>query len=403
MSDVTHILVGTERWSLRVPAERQVLLRRDAVVPSTATPAELTREALEHPIGFDSLRSALTPDDRVTIVLDPNLPAITAILQEVLVHLCSAGIQPAAVTILTPANSKQTWINELPDAFADVRTEIHDPTDETKLAYLATTAAGRRLYLNRTLVNADFVVLVSGRGYDPLTGYAGAEAAIFPSMANQDIQNSLRGQYSTEVPGSEPWPLRAEAAEIAWLLGTPFFIQVIEGFGDTVAQVVAGLPQSSEAGIQSQDAHWRATVSETPDTVIAAISGEPSRTTFLDVSKAAAAAARVVRKGGRIAVLTTSAPTLGTGAQLLRSMDGPKGAHKRLALQQPEDWSACYLWAFAAQHQSLFLASDYPDDIVEELFATPIHSPSEVQRLIDSGGMILVIPDAHKTMVSLEP
>jgi hypothetical protein len=45
--------------------------------------------------------------------------------------------------------------------------------------------------------------------------------------------------------------------------------------------------------------------------------------------------------------------------------------------------------------------SGYPDDVVEELFATPIHSATEVQRLIDSGQKVLLIPDAHKTMVTV--
>jgi len=39
--------------------------------------------------------------------------------------------------------------------------------------------------------------------------------------------------------------------------------------------------------------------------------------------------------------------------------------------------------------------------VSEELFATPIASASEVQRLIDAAELVLVIPDAHKTMVEL--
>jgi nickel-dependent lactate racemase len=402
MSDITQLVVGTEKWLLRIPAERHIALEGLSQTAVTASPAELTREALEHPVGLVALRQALTPDDQVAIVLEPNLPAISEILQEVLAYLCSADIQPASITIITPPNSVQDWVDQLPEAFADVRTEIHDPTDASKLAYLATTAAGRRLYLNRTLVNADLVLLLTGRRFDPVTGYAGAETAIFPAMTNEATQKSFVGQYSTEVPGAEPWPVRAEAAEIMWLLGAPFLVQIIEGFGDTVAEVVAGLPESIGSGIRSLETRWRAKIRESPDTILATISGDPSRISFLDLAKAAATAARVVRKGGRIAILTRASPQLGDGAQLLRSMDSLKGARKRLALQQPHDWLACYLWAFATRHNSLFLASQYPDEVVEDLFATPIRDPEEVQRLIDNGGTILIVPDAHKTMVSLE-
>ena len=111
--------------------------------------------------------------------------------------------------------------------------------------------------------------------------------------------------------------------------------------------------------------------------VIAAISGDPERVTFLDLAKAAACAARVVSKGGRIAVLTDAAPALGDGAELLaRPLDGPTRRGKVLAKEKPDDWAARYLWAFAAKHASLFLASGYPDDVAEELFATPIRTAS---------------------------
>jgi nickel-dependent lactate racemase len=348
------------------------------------------------------MRRALTPDDHVTIVLDPTLPELGPILTEVFAHLHSAGIPLDAVTVLTPPGATDEWLDEVPDEFDGVRTEVHDPTDRQKLAYLATTSGGRRLYLNRTLVDADFVVIVSGRGYDPHTGYEGAEAAVFPTFSDEETRDSLAGELSTKAPGEEPWPLRAEAAEVLYLLGTPFLVQVIEGEANTVQEIVAGLPTSSAEGIRRQDARWHATVNEQPDTVVVALSGSPQELTFLDLAKAAACAARVVRKGGRIAILTTAAPDLGQGARLLRSMDGPTGAKKLLAKEKPDDWAACLLWAFAAKNHSLYLASGYPDDVAEELFATPIRTASEVQRLIDGGEKVLVIPDAHKTMVTVD-
>ena len=74
------------------------------------------------------------------------------------------------MTIVSPPNSPQTWIDELPDEFADVTAETHDPADAKKLAYLATTKGGRRLYLNRSLVEADFWIFLTGRRFDPRSG-----------------------------------------------------------------------------------------------------------------------------------------------------------------------------------------------------------------------------------------
>jgi hypothetical protein len=40
--------------------------------------------------------------------------------------------------------------------------------------------------------------------------------------------------------------------------------------------------------------------------------------------------------------------------------------------------------------------------VTEELFATPIRDAAEVQRLVDMGGRVVVIPDAHRTIVTVD-
>ncbi|MBN9517329.1 DUF2088 domain-containing protein [bacterium] len=394
--------VGRGTWTIDVAPGKLVPVR-PASVPSvpTAGPRELVRAALEAPFGFEPLRRALTPADRVTVVFDPALPAAAELLAGVLDHLRTAGIEPAAVAVVTPPGSPEAWIDDLPDEYADVTAETHDPADERKRAYLATTRGGRRVYLNRTLVEADAIIILTGRGYDPVTGYAGAEAAVFPALA--EAPATPPEIEPKAAPAPEPTGLRAEAAEIAWLLGTPFLVQAIEGAGDAVQEVVAGLLDSSAEGVRRQDARWRGTVPERVGAVVAAVGGSPERVTFLDLAKAAACAARVVTKGGRIAVLSDATPALGEGAALLRSLDGPEGATKRLDKLNPPDRAACLLWAWAARRASLFVASGLPDDTVEELFATPLRTPVEVGRLAAAADAVVVIPDAHKTLVTVEP
>jgi nickel-dependent lactate racemase len=397
MSDTTQLIVGSEPWPLAAPAGRAVALARRPFAAPAAPPGELVRAALEAPFEFEPLRRALTPDDRVTVVIDPHLPHLADMLAAVLRHLGSAGVAAAAVTVVSPPHAPDAWVAELPDEFADVIAETHDPADPKKLAYLATTRGGRRLYLNRSVVDADFVVLLTGRRYDPHTGYAGAEAALFPALSDEETRAAFLGEFTTGAP---QWS-DGEATEAAWLLGTPFLVQVIEGAGDTVQEVVAGLMNSGAEGVRRQDARWRGTVAAAAETVIAAVSG--AAVSFLDLAKALATAARAVQKGGRIALLTAAAPDLGRGAQLLRRLEEPTGAKKYLAREKPEDWAAAALWVFAAKRASIFLVSGYPDDVAEELFATPIRTPSEVQRLIDTGGAVLFLPDAHKMTVAVEP
>lgn len=395
-----QLAVGLGHWPVEVPAGRRVELCRRPYAAPVATAAELVRAALEQPLDFEPLRRAVTPDDRVAVVLDPHLPEVANIVTEVLAHLGTAGIPPTAVTVITPPGTTTDWARDLPSEFAAVGRETHDPGNKARLAYLASTRAGRRLYLNRTLVEADFVIVICGRGFDPLNDYSGAEAAIFPALADTETRSALADELTTRPPGEAPGSVRAEAGEVMDLLGFLFLIQVIEGEGDQVQEVVAGPPASAAEGIRRLTSRWHCTVAELADTVVATISGDPARTRFFDLAQAAACARRVTPPGGRIAVLTTAAPDLGLGAELLRRTRKPALVRRLLAKHNPPDRAAALLWAYAASDRSLYLASGYPADVTEDLFATPLHSPDELQRLIDTGGRILVIPDAHKTLVT---
>lgn len=408
MKTEIELAVGLEEWSFAVEPDRLVDLHRPPATLPTASPRQLVREALEHPFGFEPLRRALTPDDHITLVLDDRLPHAAEMIAAVIEHLRTAEIGPDCVTVLTPPRRFETdtptedrWVQELPDEFADVKTEIHDPTNRSRLAYLATTQSGRRLYLNRTLVEADFTIVLTGRGYDPTSGYSGAESAIFPAFADEESRAAFADEYSNDAPGAEPWPLRAEAAEIVWLLGTPFFVQAIAGPGDTIAEVVAGLPDSCAEGIRRLDIRWRSHVTRRAETVIASISGDPANVEFAALARAVACAARVVKPDGRIVLLTSSAPQLPEAADQMRSMGDPAAAGKILAKTRPAGSAEALQWCHAAKHTSLFLASEYPEEFAEELFATPLQSPSEIQRLLDTGGDVLIIPDADKSMVTV--
>src|SRR5262245_42639207 len=127
MPEQYPIPVGSSHWPVRVPPEQVLALPQKA--PS-GTPAELIRAALEKPVGFEPLRRALTPDDHVAAVVDAKRPHLAELLTGLLEHLVSANVKPEAVTlVLQPGAKRQGFIDELPDDYADVRVETHDPAD----------------------------------------------------------------------------------------------------------------------------------------------------------------------------------------------------------------------------------------------------------------------------------
>jgi len=383
---------GRERIEVTLAPEQLVAVRRRPPAPPVLDPVAAVRDAVEAPLGFPPLRRALTPDDRVTVVIDEHLPHFGRLLTPLLEHVASAGVAPEAITLLTSSPAvDQSWLDDLPEAFEEVRVEVHDPKDRKKLAYLAMTRAGRRLYLNRSVVDADQIVVLCRPDADPLLRRGGA-GMLYPALTDEATREEL-----ADVEAG-PRALRDEAAEIAWLLGAPFLVQVVEGAGDDVIAVVAGPVDTSEEGLRLYEARWGQTVAELADTVVATLTGDPRRHEFADLARALAHAAQVVQPEGRIVLLSEALPRLGPAAELLRQADDPGRALQLLRRAQAPDRAAAVQWATAARRAQVYLLSGLPEATAEELFVTPVEQASQLQRLLRSAGSYLLLEDADKAM-----
>jgi nickel-dependent lactate racemase len=394
-----RLTYGREQLDVEVRDASLVSVQRHSEAPPLTDPAAAVRDALEHPLGFPALRRALTPDDHVTVIVDDRLPRLVELIVPVLEHIEQAGVVASAITLLCPASGTgQEWLEQLPDAFEDVHCEVHDPGNRNQLAYLATTRQGRRLYLNRTAVDADQLVVLSGRGYDPLLGYSGAEASLYPALSDEATLQELGAQLSTNAPTATPWPVRKEAIEVAWLLGAPFFVQVIPGSAEDIVHVVGGPADTSAEGVRLLDARWKLTVAEPASTVVASLAGDPARHDFADLARAAACAARVVRPDGRIILLSAAAPTLRPAEALLRRAEAPVEALALLRKENPPNKAAAFQWASAASKAKLYLLSGIPTETVEELFAVPLEHASQPTRMLGENGTYVFLQDAHKML-----
>jgi nickel-dependent lactate racemase len=379
---------GRTRCVVEVDVERLIPLERADPPSPLDDPIQAVRDALETPLRFPALRCALTPDDHVAIVVDEHLPRLPEMIAAVVEHIVSTGVAPSAISLVCPPSTfRQTWLEDLPEAVEDVHLEVHDPSDRNHLAYLATTRGGRRVYLNRTAVDADQLVLLTGRRFDARGDYAGGESALFPALSDQSTRDA-KGTAS-------------DKSEVLWLLGAPFLIQVVEGGGDTIVQVIGGTSDTVNEGRQWLDRSWRATAAGPADVVIATISGDPARQDMADMARALACAAKLVRPGGVVALLCETAPDLGEAFQLLQQYDEPEEARRHLRDAKLADQSVAREWLAAVRKAHVYLLSGLMEETAEALFTAPLQHARQVQRLLEGGGQCLVLPDAHRLQVDV--
>lgn len=361
-------------------------------MPLDAVREQLRRD-LEAPRGYPPLRQNVVPGDRVALAIDPNVPDVSRLVALVAEVLTEAGVESIEAVSLGPIPPSQR-----DDWPAAIRLETHAPGSENAqtMAYLASTQAGRRIYLNRTLTEADVVVPVGALGFDEVLGYRGPWSTIFPGLSNAETQQSER-----DAPAGigRRGAVLEESGEVSWLLGSLFHVGVLPGRSGTAGLVVGEAGAVREAGIQAVDDAWTFRPESRAELVIAGI-GAPGRPTSLDdLARGLTTAAGLVQRGGKIAILSRVEGSPGPALQRLTALDDPsRGGVKALrdARKEPDALTALAI-AEALAWADLYLLSALDDQLVDDLAMIALGSADEARRLASGASSCLVLSQADRT------
>ena len=355
---------------------------------------------LESPLEFPPLAKLFVPGDRVVVALDRHTPASEELVAAVWEVLACHEISPEDVELLQPAGLDQQPLHDprgaLPDGVREaVSWFVHDPTDPNQQAYLATTAKGERIYLSRRLLDADVTLSVGQMAYDPVLGYRGTSSVFYPGLSSVEAIGRAHGQGHSELGPDDERPLRQTIDEIAWLLGSLFTIQVIPAAGTGVAEVLAGASEAVfRQAKQSLARHWQLR-SERADIVVVAVDADAAGHGWRQVGAALSAARRLVRKGGKVVVLSELQAELETGLELLKDSPSPRNAIQPLRQLSPPDLMPATQLASTADWADIYLLSKLDGQTVDDLFMIPLDNEREYQRLLAGEGTCIFLQSAQ--------
>lgn len=393
------------RFSCDVEADRVVTYHPGP--PSRAGLADELRAALRAPLDFPPLEQLCIPGDRVTLVLDRHTPESATLVAGIWSILEQRGIKPDDLLILQPIALDGAALHDprsgLPKTVRGVvQWTIHDPTNDKCHAYLATTARGERVYLNRDATDADVVISVGTIAYDPVLGVRGTNSAFFPGLSNTDAISRARGEGHSELGPNDERPLRQSIDEIAWLLGTQFTVQVLPGIGTSAAAVFAGATDSVlRQGKLLLEELWMVRLPQRAEVVVVAVDADCAGHGWNQLGAALATARNLVTKGGKVVVLSQVSDEPGDGITLIRQNRSPRNALQPIRRQAPLDMIPATQLATAADWSHIYLLSRLPGELVEELFMTPLENEREVSRLLSSAGPGVFVGSAQHSMGEL--
>jgi nickel-dependent lactate racemase len=350
------------------------------------SPSERCREALLNPLGYPELVRCVVPGDRVILVVDPETPFAAEIVSTVWEQLQSVADGGVLLTLLLPPDYSGTGWQWLRDQFPlhvqqQITVHVHDPGDSSQISYIASTSGGERIYLNRLLSDADLIITVGIIAFDGLLGFRGTSSILFPTFSDIATQQSSQSQGHPELTPEQQRPFREMIDEVGWLLGTQFTVQAIPGAAGLPAEILAGLPEDVLArGKELVERTWRVSVEEMLEGAVISVPGGAFG--WKQLGQALENTTNIVQQGGRIVIVADLPIPEGPAATMLRRCQDPEELLKPLRREPTIDSVEFAQLIQALRRVRVYLLSQLPAELVEELGMIPVSDSAELQRLV---------------------
>jgi hypothetical protein len=392
-----------ESLAFELPDEQLVAAWRGPAGQGIGESTERLRAALEAPRDYPALRQTVVPGDRVTIALDPAIRDSGVVLGVIAEILRDAGVEGENLRVLVPPVGGEALDGSLP---AGAVLAVHDPTDRTELAYLATTKEGRRVYLNKHLTDADMVLPVGLFGFDPILGYRGPASLVFPGLTDRDTIVAHRSRLRTDgdVPHAK-WSQANldESIEVNWLLGSLLhlgFVPAARGYAELIAGRDSAVREQGAAWLEQ---HWTFRPQSRAEIVVAGVAGEGAHTSLEALAEGLAVATRLVQHGGKIVILSRASGAIGPAMRrLIDAGDAERGSTLLHGHEKDDDFHLASRVARAVSWADVFLYSRLPRDLVEDLSMVPIEKPEQARRLVAQVHSATFLSFADRTRVEVQ-
>jgi lactate racemase len=416
-----NLAYGKTGLPLEAPDEAVVLAARRA--PALPDEASALLNALRQPIGCAPLRDKVKSGDTVVIVHTDITRATPneRFLRVMLAELEAAGIRRADITLLNALGTHRPQTESelrgmLGDFIADnYRCLQHDAWDDANLVSLGETSLGHSARINRHYVEAQVRILTGFIEPHFFAGFSGGPKGVLPSIAGFESVLSNHGREMIAHPKAT-WgvtsgnPIWEEMREVALHAAPTFLLNVAMNDHREITGVFGGdMIQAHAAGCAFVGEHALIQVEQPFDVVITTNSGYPLDQNLYQSVKGLSAAARVVRTGGAIVLVTACAdglPTHGGYAELLRRGGSPQGILELLArpgFQEHDQWQVQIQAQIQLKAQVYVYSDGLSDDEINQALFTPLHDlPSSLENLRKRyGPRICILPDGPQIIPTL--
>ncbi len=315
-----------------VPEKNLLGIIEKDVPASAKTEEEVILEGLANPIGRPRISEMVKPGQTVAIVVSD----ITRLWQRmyfylpyIVKELNDSGIKDEDIKFIIATGFHRPMTDEEnakilgEELFKRFKVESHECQDKDNLTHLGTTKVGTPVYINKTAMDCDHIILTGCCTYHPFVGWGGGKKSILPGIAGFDtIQHNHFMCLTEEIGGGqrhevrnanfEGNPVHEDMIDTASFVDPSFMFNVIMGYDGKINHVVAGhWIEAHEKGCKIVEDLFGVPIPELGDLVIASQGGFPKDIEFYQTGKAVYHAQDAIKLGGTMIVLSDCPEGLG--------------------------------------------------------------------------------------------
>lgn len=401
---------GTGTVPVRVPEKNLACVIEPRHVVGVADEAAAILLALRNPIGQKPLAEAVSPEDRVVVIVTDNtracpddrlLPPLLSELERVVPREQITIVVALGLHAPLGRTELETLVGS--DIVAAYNVVNHDAVNTV---HIGTTTRGTPVMINPLVVNADFRVSTGFIEPHFFAGFSGGRKSIAPGVFGVESAYVNHGYRMIEDPRARAGsltgnPIHEDMVEQARMAKLDFIVNVLLNKDKQITQVFAGdFMLAHEAGCQGAREVVGVEVDHRVDIAITTNSGTPLDLDLYQTVKGMDNASLVTRDGG--IVIAASSCSSGVGPQsfveLHTACKNPIDVLQKIRREEPigVQWQNQIL-ARIQMRNMLMLRSELDDSVVRSMWIEPVHdldaAVARAIELVGSGAEIAVLPE----------
>ncbi|MFI4873983.1 MAG: lactate racemase domain-containing protein [Blastopirellula sp. JB062] len=358
----------------------------DSALPTLPSILNAVEAALCEPPQFPSLADATVPGDQIGFAIGRHIPLVNEVIATILQVVARPETADRRYVLVLPHDASQeleTSVSELAASYDQVTVERHDPDDRNKLAFIGATKENRPIMINRSLSDADMVIPVGLARLDSSLDYFGPYEAIFPTYTDRETMQRLSAPAFVEQPVLRK-RRAGEASEVGHVLGVLFGLLIEPNGSDTIAAIRAGAIDAFAAQVQADLAKaWRFQPDRRAALAVVAISGGRRQQSWANFARALSVASAAADDNGAILVCCELATHPSATMMQLAEHDDLDDQRRRIRRERTEDAVAALQLATTLDRNKIYLLSDLPEAIVDELNMAPVANLDEARKVCE--------------------